>query len=110
MIAAAAALALAQVAATAVPPAFHGEWQAAKRQCGGDQENMLKVSRNTLSFYEARFAPRRVQRPDHRTLSMRGLWQEGGQDTPATLHLSLSADSNRLTVRSPWWSTKLVRC
>jgi hypothetical protein len=106
------ALGLARVAATPIPLTFRGEWQVAKSQCGTEQEDMLNVSDRGLQFYEARFAPGKIEAIRNSGLSMRGRWHEDGGDgdAQATVSLTLSNDRNQMTVKSPWWTSKLVRC
>ena len=106
------ALGLAHIAATLIPSSFRGEWQIAKSQCGAEHQEMLKISERELRFYEARFAPGKVEAIRNSALSMHGRWQEDGGDgdTDAKFTLSLSNDRNQMTVRSPWWTSKLVRC
>jgi len=94
----------------AIPSAFLAEWQSARTQCGEDQENTLRISSRRLHFYEATFEPRQSRRIDNRTLSLNGLWLENGDKKPARLRLSLSSDNKRLSIRSPWWTSRLVRC
>jgi hypothetical protein len=93
-----------------LPVALRGEWQAAQTQCGTEQEDTLNISSDVLRFYEARFEPKRWQTIKGNTLLITGRWQEDGRSTAAALRLSMSADKTRMTVKSPWWTSHLVRC
>jgi hypothetical protein len=105
-------LMMAHVVTAPLPPEFRGEWQVTKSQCGQEHEDMLKVSGTALRFYEARFAPHEVRNLSRSGLSMTGVWREDGGDgdTKASLRVRLSADKRRMTIKSPWWTSKLVRC
>jgi hypothetical protein len=92
-----------------IPSRFAGEWQRAITQCGGDQENTLRISSSSLTFYEAVFEPRKVRRSTSSVLVADGMWHED-RNVRVRLTLTLSHDRKHLVVRSPWWTNHLVKC
>jgi hypothetical protein len=110
MLAFAAALAPATALAAGLPKSLRTEWQRARSQCGGDQEDALRISRKQLDFYEATFVPRKIHVLTPHAVSLVGIWSEDGEDHHITLRLDLSRDGQQLVVKSPWWSSRLVRC
>ncbi len=92
-----------------IPPRFGGEWQRAITQCGGDQENTLRISGSSMTFYDAVFEPRKVRRSTSNVLVADGVWHED-RNVCARLTLTLSRDRKHLVVRSPWWTNRLVKC
>jgi len=98
------------LAASMVPPAYAGEWQRARSQCGIVQEHRIMITRATLDFYEARFRVRAVRRVDRRTVALSGIWSEDGASERMTLRLALAPDRRGMAVTSPNWVSRVVAC
>ena len=93
-----------------IPATYLDEWQAAQRQCGENQENMVIVSGRNLKFYEIRFSVHRVRMIDRRSLLLSGIWSEDGKDVATRLRLSLSPDRRRMTIKAWHWASRVVSC
>lgn len=104
------ALGLAAAAAPGIPPAYAGEWQRARSQCGSAQEHRIVVAGDTLDFYEARFRVRSTRRIDRNTVALRGTWSEDGASEMTTLRLALAPSGRSMTVTAPNWVSRVVAC
>jgi hypothetical protein len=97
--------------AAVIPARFHGEWNQELSACGtGSNPTRLRISADTLHFYESAGDVREVEIVDDRVIEVTADYSGEGQTWTNERRLSLSEDGGTLTVAGEGATMTRSRC
>lgn len=97
-------------AASTIPVAFFGEWNAQPSACGSATETRLRIEPARLHFHESSGTVREVKIESDRAIEVTAAYEGEGESWTSKRRLALSADGGTLTTSGDGSSLVRTRC